>query len=541
MSLEWALGDVHDVVSSEIPDRVMLVHGGERRTYREVNDRANALASFLTGRGFGASRERDALERWEAGQDRIAILAYNTPDHVEALLGCWKARVVPCNVNYHYTAGEVADLLRRIGARGVVYDRRLRDKLAAITGELDLLVELGGDHGAPGLPGAVGYERALAVGAASPVTVCTSPDDLYMACTGGTTGHPKAVMWRQADIFVAGMGGAGGMDDAKLRARARQGAGTWFPTSPLMHVAAQWTAMLATNMGATVVLHDDARQFDVRTILETAAREHANMMTIVGDAYARPMIAELRRETYDLSSLTVLGTGGTPTSFEAKRTLMELLPHVTIRDGYGASEIGVMASGETGSDSQAPQRFVLVDSARLLSADRSRFLDVGDDEVGWVARCGHVPLGYLDDEAATEATFPVVAGVRVAIPGDRARYVADGQVELLGRDSLVVNTGGEKVFVEEVEDALKRHEDVVDALVVGRPSERFGQEVTAIVQLRTECRPQPRELRDWCSSRLARYKAPRAFVFVERVERHPSGKANYQWAREASAQATEVV
>jgi fatty-acyl-CoA synthase len=265
------------------------------------------------------------------------------------------------------------------------------------------------------------------------------------------------------------------------------------------------------------------------------------MMTIVGDAYARPMIEELRKEPYDLSSLAVLGTGGTPTSYEAKRALLELLPHVTIRDGYGASEIGVMASGETAADASTPQAFTPSDSARLLSADRTRFLDAGEDEIGWVARTGHVPLGYLDDEAATESTFPLVDGARVAIPGDRARYTPDGHVVLLGRDSLVVNTGGEKVFVEEVEDVLKRHDDVVDVLVVGRPSERFGQEVTAIVQLRAECVPQPGELRAWCSARLARYKAPRAFVFVERVERHPSGKANYQWARATSQQATEAV
>jgi 3-oxocholest-4-en-26-oate---CoA ligase len=540
MSREWTLGDVHDVVSSEIPDRVMIVHRDDRRTYREVRERAEALASFLTARGFGAFRERGDLARWEAGQDRVAILAYNIPEHVETLLGCWRARVVPCNVNYHYTAGEVADLLHRIGARGAVYDRRLAGKLSGIVDDLDLLVELGSEPGAPSLPHALHYERALAEGAASPVTMETSPDDLYMACTGGTTGRPKAVMWRQGDIFVAGMGGADGIDEAALRARASAGAGTWFPTSPLMHVAAQWTALLAANMGATVVLHDDARPFDVRTILETAARERANMMTIVGDAYARPMIEELRSRPYDLAGLAVLGTGGTPTSVEAKRALMELLPHVTIRDGYGGSEIGVMASGETVDDASAPQSFTPVASARLLAGDRTRFLDVGDDEVGWIVRTGHVPLGYLDDEAATESTFPVVEGQRVAIAGDRARYTPDGHVVLLGRDSLVVNTGGEKVFVEEVEDALKRHGDVVDALVVGRPSERFGQEVTAIVQLRPECAPRPDDLREWCTTRLARYKAPRAFVFVERVQRHPSGKANYQWARETSAQAIEV-
>jgi fatty-acyl-CoA synthase len=252
------------------------------------------------------------------------------------------------------------------------------------------------------------------------------------------------------------------------------------------------------------------------------------------------MIEELRRTTYDLSSLAVIGTGGAPTSAAAKRGLMELLPHVTIRDGYGASEIGAMTSGEVAGDGQEVQHFPLPGSARLLSADRSRFLDAGDDEVGWMVRTGHVPLGYLDDEDASRSTFPLVDGVRIAIPGDRARFTADGQVVLLGRDSLVVNTGGEKVFVEEVEDVLKRHDDVVDALVIGRPSERFGQEVTAIVQLTADAEPQPTELRAWCATHLARFKAPRAFVFVEQVERYPSGKANYQWARSTGELAVEA-
>ena len=202
------------------------------------------------------------------------------------------------------------------------------------------------------------------------------------------------------------MGGTDDLDEAALRARALAGGGVWFPTSPLMHVAAQWTTLLAANLAATVVLHDDARPFDVRTILETAARERVNMMTIVGDAYARPMIEELRTTTYDLSSLAVIGTGGAPTSFEAKRGLMELLPHVVIRDGYGASELGVMASGETVADTRQAQRFLLSDAAGLVSGDRTRFLEAGDDEVGWIVRRGHVPLGYLDDEDATRDDVP---------------------------------------------------------------------------------------------------------------------------------------
>ena len=460
---------------------------------------------------------------------------HNTPEHVISIVACWKARLVPCNVNYHYTPREIADLLTRLGARTVICERSLGDKLADIGADLDLVIEVadGTDHAA--VPGAVDFHRALDQGSSGPALPVPTPDDLHIACTGGTTGHPKAVLWRQADLFVAAMGGAGIVDEDGLRARAISGAGVWFPTSPLMHVASQWTTFIAANMGATVVLHDDVKPFDARTILETAARERVNMMTIVGDAYARPLIDELRRTDHDLDNLAVIGTGGTPTSRAAKDALMELLPRLTIRDGYGASEIGAMASGEAVRDSTGVQLFPLGPSARLLSEDRSRFLHPGEDEVGWLARRGEVPLGYLDDEAATIETFPIVDGVRLAVPGDRAHFVASGEFVLVGRDSLVVNTGGEKVFVEEVEDVLKRHPDVVDAVVVGRPSDRFGQEVVGVVQRRPSADLEAGELRAWCKSHLAAFKAPRAFILVEQVERHPSGKANYRWAREVSA------
>jgi len=537
MQREWALSDVHDIVSAAIADRDMIVWGGRRRTYGEVAARTGALARFIRSRHLGVHRERADLQRWECGQDRVGLLMHNLPEHVEAIVACWKARVVPCNVNYHYTPHEIANLLTRVGVRTVIYERGLGPKLEDAAG-LDLLIEVEDASTAARLPTAVAFEEAIAAGVSADPLAAPSPDDLHIACTGGTTGHPKAVLWRQADIFVAGMGGSDELDEDAIRTRAVAGAGRWFPTSPLMHVASQWTTFIGANMGATIVLHDDARPFDVRTILETAARERVTRMTIVGDAYARPMIDEMRRTGYDLSSLASIGTGGALTSHGAKRALKELLPHTVIRDGYGASEIGAMASGE--ATGEGVQLFELTPDARLLSEDRSRFLAPGDDEAGWMARCGRVPLGYLDDEAATLATFPVIDGVRVAIPGDRARFAHDGRVELLGRDALVVNTGGEKVFVEEVEEVLKRHADVVDALVVGRPSERFGQEVTAIVQLAPGAAAGPAELREWCAGRLARFKAPRAFAFVERVERHPSGKADYRWARRAGEAAVEV-
>ena len=379
-------------------------------------------------------------------------------------------------MNYQYTAAEIAELFRMLGTRGVVYERGLAPLLREALQELDaidVLVELDDGSAEASIAGSVDLETIVAMG--GHVEDETSPDDIYIACTGGTTGRPKAVLWRQGDLFVAAIGGTDETDEAALRAHAEAGAGVWFPTSPLMHVAAQWTVFLAASMGATVVLHDDRKRFDAPTILGTTARERANMMTIIGDAYARPLLEELRSKEYDLSALAVLGTGGTPTSAGAKDALAEMLPGVTIRDGYGASEIGVMGSGDQAGRVAQTQRFQVIPSARILADDRSRFLSPDETEVGWIVRTGHVPLGYLDDEGATNATFPVVEGERLAVAGDRAQFADNGQVVLLGRDSLVVNTGGEKVFVEEVEDVLKRHHAVVDVLVTGRPDDRFGR------------------------------------------------------------------
>jgi 3-oxocholest-4-en-26-oate---CoA ligase len=537
---EWSLAQVHEVVAAAVPDREMIVWGDVRRTYREIAERSSALAALLRDRGFGVFRARAQLEPWQCGQDRIAVLVHNRPEHVEAILGCWKARVVPCNINYQYTATEIAELLAMLGARGAIYERALGPKLSACRDRLDLLLEIDDGSDAGSLAGSTDFDTVVCDGARRGGTD-TSPDDLHVACTGGTTGRPKAVLWRQGDLFVAAMGGADDLDGRVLHDRAVTGAGRWFPTSPLMHVAAQWTTFLAANLGGTVVLHDDRTGFDPATILDTAARERVNMMTIVGDAYARPLIEELQRHHHDLSALAVIGTGGAPTSQALKRALTEELPHVTVRDGYGASEIGVMASGVADKGADDVQRFTLGPSARVLSADRTRFLEPDDHDVGWMARGGHVPLGYLDDAAATTTTFPVVDGLRVAVPGDRAQFTADGQVLLLGRDSLVVNTGGEKVFVEEVEDVLKRHDDVADAVVTSRPHERFGEEVVAVVQLVDGAATSPTVLRDWCTVSLARYKAPRAFVFVDGIRRHASGKADYRWARERAPDAVAAV
>ena len=332
------------------------------------------------------------------------------------------------------------------------------------------------------------------------------------------------------------MGGADGISRESLTARASAGGGTWFAAPPLMHAAAQWTAFAGLHAGGTIVLHDDAAPFDARTILETVARERVTLMSIVGDAFARRLIEELRRTTYDLASLQTIATGGAVTSEFCKRELLELIPHVTIVDGYGASETGGMAYGATRREGKS-RGFAPAAGAAVLSADRGRFLTPGDDEIGWTARRGRVPLGYLGDRKKTEETFPIIDGERVAVPGDRARLAPDGTILLLGRDSLVVNSGGEKIFVEEVEEVLRRHPDVVDALVIGRPSERFGEEVVGLVQLRSGATFDPHELREFVARSIARFKAPRAIASCPHIRRHPSGKPDYRWARAVAEEA----
>lgn len=530
---------MHDVVAEAVPDREMLICGDVRRTFGEVRERSRGLASFLVGEGIGLRRERSELERWECGQDAVALVLHNGAEYIETMLGAYRARAVPFNVNQHYRAAEVGALLNDVRARVAVYHRRYGPLLAEAVDPSDLvLIEVDDGSGVEPLPGSTGYEAA--VGTLVSDLPDLSPDDLCLVCTGGTTGRPKAVLWRQADIYVSAMAGVEGATAESIGAEAAAGAmGPWYAVPPLMHAAAQWTAYSGLHRGCTVLVHDDSRPFDPGVVLALIQRERAFMMSIVGDAYLRPLVEELRTGRYDVSSLVMIGTGGAATSDHLKEALLELVPDLTIVDGYGASETGGMAFGARTRSAQ-PEGFSPGLGATVLSADRTRVLEAGDEEVGWTARRGRVPLGYLDDPEGTEATFPVIDGERVAIPGDRAQCLADGSIRMLGRDSMVVNTGGEKVYVEEVEAVLLTHPGVTDALVVGRASERFGQEVVAVVEPRGGAELDPAELREFVAAEIARFKAPRAVVMCEAVQRHASGKADYRWAREVALTAVDA-
>ena len=530
---EWTIGAVLDAIADVVPDRLMTLCGSRRSTFAESARRTNKLANYLSNKGFGVYAARETLERWECGQDRVALIMYNDlyPDMV---IGCLKARVVPVNVNHHYSVREIRDLLDYIRPRGIIYHRSLGAGFAEVLppNGAELLVSIDDGSGAPELPGAVSLDDALAAGDAD-LDLPGSPDDLIMMCTGGTTGRPKGVLWRQSDMYVLSMVGADHASVTEIHDKVRNGGPAWFAVSPLMHAAGMWTAFAALCAGLPVVLYDDRNKLDPRSVWETAEREKVGMMTMVGDAYAGPLIAELRAHAYDLSALNAIGTGGAATNAKYKRALMECLPHITIIEGYGSSESGNMAFGHS-RNGNASETFEPRVGAAVVSADRSRFLQPGEEEIGWAARTGRIPLGYFSDPEGTQRTFPEVEGQRVVIPGDRASIEKDGTIRLFGRDSLVVNTGGEKVFVEEVEEVLHAHPGIADALVVGRPSERWGEEVVALIA------PHPgaglaadgRALYTYCTSQLAHFKAPKAFIFVEQIQRLGNGKPNYRWARE---------
>ena len=403
--MEWSLSAAFDAVAAAAPDRDALVWKETRRTYAEVASRIRNFAAFLQRHGKGSRRERSELERWECGQATVALLLFNCPEYIESMLGCFRARAVPFNVNQHYRAEEIRGLIDLLCAEVAVYHRALGPLVRVVAKARGLLlVDVDDGSGIPALAGSTSFEDAVGKYSAPPELPRPSPDDLYLVCTGGTTGSPKGVLWRQADIFAAAMGGGDDTSPQNLTAKAAVGGATWFAAPPLMHAAAQWTAFAGIHSGATIVLHDDTAPFDARTILDTVVRERVHFMSIVGDAFARRLIAELRERSYDLASLRTIATGGAVTSRSTKEALLELLPDITIIDGYGASETGGMAYGAT-RRAAGSHHFTPGAGALVLSADRSRFLVAGEDEVGWTARRGRVPLGYLGDRKKTEETL----------------------------------------------------------------------------------------------------------------------------------------
>ncbi|MDJ0788844.1 MAG: acyl-CoA synthetase [Myxococcota bacterium] len=536
------LAVIHEAIGRALPDEECLVFRDRRFTWSEFGDRTRRLARVFQQAGLGCHRERAELANHESGQDHVAVYLLNGNEYLETLYGAMKARAVGFNVNYRYVDEELAYLFGDADARAVVFHRRFAPTLARIREQLSgvaLWLQVEDGSGAEPFPGAVDYEQAIRE--AEPLEPeGLSPDDLYLLYTGGTTGMPKGVLWRQEEILRAALippRTEAELDALVARATRSPGAVRALPTPPFMHGAAQWAAFSSWHAGATVVVQSNPERLDPNDVWSTVERERVSIMTLVGDAFARPLLAALDEKSYDLSSLRTITSGGAILTAATKDALLEAVPTARILDTLGSSESGQQAvqiskPGEKASTGD----FDLVDENQVLREDLSGLVAPGSGETGWLARTGPMPLGYLGDADKTARTFPVIEGVRYSVPGDRAVAEPGGRLRLLGRDSVTINSGGEKIFAEEVEHALKHHPAVYDAVVTGTPHERFGQQVTAIVRLREGARVDEQELRESCVSHIARYKLPRAFVFVDEIVRAPSGKADYRWAR-ATAEA----
>lgn len=532
---EHNLWTLFDAVAAAVPDRECLVWRQTRRTFAETAERAQRFANVLTAAGLGLHTDRSSLESWQSGQDLVGLYLLNGPEYLEANLGGYAARTAPFNVNYRYVADELAYLLDDASAAALVYHARFAPTLGEVLDRLaappKLLVQVADSSGEALLPGALDYEDALAGADAILGTSGQDPDDLYVLYTGGTTGMPKGTLWRQADIWEAAIGAFNAQSSLEeIVAAAEASENRLLPNAPFMHGAAHWVALNTLLGGGTVVVNDTVDRLDPVEVWTTVQRERIMTMLLVGESFARPLLAELERGDYDASSLVLIASGGAVLSPESKDRLLELLPSVMVLDAAGASETGATLHSLSSKGSTAEgAAFQASPTFALLSDARDRKIDPGDDTEGWFAKSGAIPLGYLGDQAKTEATFPVVDGVRWSVPGDRARWLPDGNVQLLGRDSVTINTGGEKVFAEEVEQAVLLHPAVADAVVVGRSSERWGQEVVAIVQLDADATDE--DILAVAAERVARYKLPKAIVRVPQVVRSPAGKADYRWAK----------
>ncbi|MEO3826844.1 AMP-binding protein [Actinomadura sp. B10D3] len=525
------LATLHEAIAAAIPDRECLVWRDRRMTWREVADRTRRLASVLHARGLGLTGTASGPS--ESPHDHLALYLHNGPEYLEGLVGAHRARVAPFNVNYRYVDDELAHLFADARPAAVLYHARFADAIGRVVGRLGvrpLLLQVADGSGAALLPGALDYEEALAKATPDPLPVRPGADDLHILYTGGTTGMPKGVLWRIGDLMLGPLGlrrrdGGPLTDLGEAVERAVRSDVRVLVGPPLMHGAGTWSALGGWCGGACVVLPDRVDGLDAADLMATAERERATRMPLVGDAFARPIAAALEARPHDLRALRTFVNSAAAISPAVKERILELLPQARIVDVLGSSESGFQVTRSGAS----ARTFAMAAGTAVLSADRSRRLAPGEDELGWLAKGGSIPLGYLGDPEKTAATFLTVDGERLVVPGDRARLLADGTVEVRGREATTINTGGEKVFAEEVEGVLRGLPGVADALVLGRFSERWGAEIVAV--LSPAGAPPDEELRAGCAAHLARYKIPKAFVRTDAGLRLPNGKADYAAAR----------
>ena len=529
--MSFNLSVLFEMIADAVGERIAVIVGARPGiTYAQLDERANRLAHHLAGAGVGPG-------------DYVGLMLMNGTEYLEAMLAAFKLRAVPVNVNYRYVSRELVHLFSDADLVALVCHRRFGPAVADVAPRVPTLRHLlivDDESGAAIPEGSLDYETALCESSPGRGFEGRTSDDVYIAYTGGTTGLPKGVLWHHEDVFFASMGGGDptrteGVITApdQLVERVLPVASVQLITAPLMHVSGHWAAFGTLYSGGTVVLPEPGT-FDPAAVLDLAARVGAHVITLVGDSMVRPIAELLRVDSarWDLSSLFVLASGGALLSSTTKDLVQRVLPNVLVLDGFGSTETGIAAS-ETrlpGSDAARGARFA-VDECTAVLDDDLRPVTPGSGVVGHLARRGHLPVGYHKDPEKTAATFVEVDGVRWAMPGDHASVDADGTIALQGRGSSSINTGGEKVFAEEVEEVLLGHPAIQDVLVVGVPDDRWGQRVAAIVELRTGMSLTLEDAQQHCRRTLAGYKMPRDLVAVDQVQRGPNGKADYAWAR----------
>jgi acyl-CoA synthetase (AMP-forming)/AMP-acid ligase II len=528
--MQYNLADLFESIVDRVAERTALVCGAQRRTYAELEERANRLAHALQARGVGTG-------------DHVALYLTNCAEYVEAMIACFKIRAVPLNVNFRYVEDELRYLLEDSGSAALVHHRELAPRVAAVRRALPrlravLAVEDGSRVDA-GPAGAELYDEAIAGGSPACDFAPRSPDDLYVIYTGGTTGMPKGVMWRQEDWFFTGMMGGNPMgpppekpEEVAERA-AEKAPQAVMSAAPLIHGAGQLGVWIAMLQGFKACL---VPRFDPALVWKAVHEERPISLSIVGDAMARPLAEALddARPDWDLSSLLVLSSAGAILSQPVREQLRRHFPNLVIMDNFGSSETGSHGSDAGGARPEGGIRFRMNAHTVILDDDGN---EVPEGEIGKVALRGRVPVGYWNDAEKSARTFVEYGGVRHVLIGDFARREPDGTVTVFGRGSQCINSGGEKIFPEEVEGALKSHPDVFDALVVGIPDARWGEKVAAVVQARSGRRPPADEVIAHCRKQLAGYKAPRLVHFVDQIARSPSGKADYPWAKRVAVEA----
>lgn len=531
----WNFADAYEVVASRIPDAPCQIQGSRVITWSEFDRRANGLAADLVASGLGK-------------QSKVAAYLYNGPEYLETYFATFKAGCVPVNTNYRYGADEIAYLFDNADVEAVVFHAgfaplldKIRPQLASVKSWY--AVDDGTEHPA----WARHYEEVVAGGSSESLRPPwgRSGDDLLFIYTGGTTGMPKGVMWRQDDLFnVLGGGGnpilgvppAADLDD--FGARITAPGAVVIPACPLMHGTGQFSSFIAMNGGGAIVTLE-GRAFDPAGLWSTVEASKANAVIIVGDAFAKPMLAELEAHPaqYDLSSLVVISSSGVMWSQETKDGFLTHMPNIILFDSLGSSEaVGMAASVSAGGQAADTAKFSLGERVHVFT-DTNKELAPGDPDIGFVAISGYIPLGYYKDEEKTAENFRTIDGVRYSVPGDYAQVNEDGSLHLLGRGSVCINTGGEKVYPEEVEEVLKAHGCVADAVCVGLPDDRFGETICALVQAAPGCEIDEAELIEHVKGRLARYKAPRRVIEVDTIGRSPAGKVDYKALRERALSA----